>query len=331
MLESPPTISSERAELFTATIKELVQEPAKLRLAKAFANVLLNMTIRIEPEELIVGNMGSTLRSCQIFPEYSWRWIEQELDRFEKRRTEKFLISEKDKNTLREVFEFWRGRSTAEICATKMPEAAQRASKAGLFTIGAPGTGIGHVIVDYRRVLKDGLEAILAETAFLEEAEDDSEKAAFYEAVGIEIRAVIGFAERFAKLAEEQAKGEKDAQRKKELITIAKVCRRVPSKPAQSFQEALQSFWFIQLLVQIESNGHSISTGRFDQYMHPYYIKDIESERMAREEALELIEMLWIKFSSIIKLRDEYYSIAFAGHPMFQNLTIRVFRSLQRQ
>ncbi len=322
MLDSPPTISSERAELFTAAIKEHLQEPAKLRLAKAFANVLLNMTIRIEPEELIVGNMGSTLRSCQIFPEYSWRWIEQELDRFEKRRTEKFLISEKDKNTLREVFEFWRGRSTAEICATKMPEAAQRASEAGLFTIGAPGTGIGHVIVDYRRVLKDGLEAILAENAFLGEAEGDSEKAAFYEAVGIEIRAVIGFAERFAKLAEEQAKGEQDAQRKKELITIAKACRRVPAKPAQSFQEAVQSFWFIQLLVQIESNGHSISTGRFDQYMHPYYIKDIESERMARNEALELLEMLWIKFSSIIKLRNEYYSIAFAGHPMFQNLTI---------
>ena len=109
MLDSPPTISSERAELFTAAIKEHVQEPAKLRLAKAFANVLLNITIRIEPEELIVGNMGSTPRSCQIFPEYSWRWIEQELDRFEKRRTEKFLISEKDKNTLREVFEIWRG------------------------------------------------------------------------------------------------------------------------------------------------------------------------------------------------------------------------------
>jgi formate C-acetyltransferase len=164
MLDSPPTISSDRAEFFTAAIKEHVQEPAKLRLAKAFANVLLNMTIRIEPEELIVGNMGSTLRSCQIFPEYSWRWIEQELDRFEKRRTEKFLIGEKDKNTLRKVFEYWSGRSTAEICATEMPEVAQRASKAGLFTIGAPGTGIGHVIVDYRRVLNDGLETILAET-----------------------------------------------------------------------------------------------------------------------------------------------------------------------
>jgi formate C-acetyltransferase len=322
MLDSPPTISSDRAEFFTAAIKEHVQEPAKLRLAKAFANVLLNMTIRIEPEELIVGNMGSTLRSCQIFPEYSWRWIEQELDRFEKRRTEKFLIGEKDKNTLRKVFEYWSGRSTAEICATEMPEVAQRASKAGLFTIGAPGTGIGHVIVDYRRVLNDGLETILAETALLKEAENDSEKLAFYEAVEIEIRAVIGFAERFAELAEEQAKSERNAKRKKELINIAKACRRVPAKPAQSFQEALQSFWFIQLVVQIESNGHSISTGRFDQYMHPYYVKDIESGRMEREEALELLEMLWIKFSSIIKLRNEYYSTAFAGHPMFQNLTI---------
>jgi formate C-acetyltransferase len=323
MLEANPTISSERACIFTNAIRENYEEPSMLRLAKAFAAVLDNLTIRIDPGELIVGNMGPTFRSCQIFPEYTWTWIEEELNRFDKRRTERFVIEEIDKEKLRDVFAFWEGKSTAEICAEKMPEDSRKASKAGLFTIGAPGTGIGHVIVDYPLILRDGLEGLLK---IIEEYKarpvKDPDAALFYESAEIEINAVLRFADRFAKLAKSMAIKENDEQRKKELLEIARICNQVPAKPAQTFHEALQSFWFIHLLVQTESNGHSISTGRFDQYMSPYYNADIESNRITRGEALELIELLWIKFSSLIKLRDEYYSTAFAGHPMFQNLTI---------
>ncbi len=314
MLDSEPTISSERALFFTEYVKEHLSEPTKLRLAGAFAHVLDNMTIRIESEELIVGNMGPTPRSCQVFPEYSWKWIDEELDRFDKRRTERFSISSEDKKNLREVFKFWQDKSTAEIAGTAMPKESTQASKAGLFTIGAPGTGIGHVIVDYEKVLRKGLEGILDEI--------QGREGEYYDAVRIETSAVIRFAERFSKLADELAKKELDDKRKAELQEISRICKKVPAEPAETFQEALQSFWFIQLLVQTESNGHSMSTGRFDQYLFPFYESDIKNGRIDNEFVIELIELLWVKLTSLIKIRNEYYSIAFAGHPMFQNLTI---------
>ena len=314
MLDSEPTISSERAVLFTDYVKEHWSESVMLRLAGAFAHVLDNVTIRIEPEELIVGNMGPTPRSCQVFPEYSWRWIEEELERFDKRRTERFSISDEDREKLREVFKFWDGKSTAEIAGTVMPEESIQASKAGLFTIGAPGTGIGHVIVNYKNVLKKGFLRILDE---IEGKEGD-----YYDAVRTEIIAVLRFTERFSQLASELAEKEIDEHRKSELLEIARICKKVPAEPAGSFYEALQSFWFIHLLIQTESNGHSMSTGRFDQYMYPFYEADIKKGRVDKEGALELLEMLWVKLTSLIKIRNEYYSVAFAGHPMFQNLTI---------
>jgi pyruvate formate-lyase/glycerol dehydratase family glycyl radical enzyme len=323
MLESNPTISSERAVLFTEYVQTHDDEPVITKLAGAFAHVLDNMTIRIEPEELIVGNMGPTPRSCQVFPEYSWKWIHDELDRFNKRRTERFVISEKDKADLRKVFSYWEGKSTAEIASQQMPRESLRASKAGLFTIGAPSTGIGHVIVDYESVINNGLNGILAVIEELENREkSDENKVLFYEAAKVEIAAVLRFASRFSILAEEKASREKDENRRSELLEVSRICKKVPAYPAESFHEALQSFWFTHLLVQTESNGHSMSTGRFDQYMYPFLKKDFQAGKLDRAQVVELLEMLWVKFASLIKLRDEYYSVAFAGHPMFQNLTI---------
>ncbi|NHJ13784.1 MAG: glycyl radical protein [Candidatus Thorarchaeota archaeon] len=320
-LESEPTVSSERARLFTSYVKEHMEVPTQLRLAGAFAHVLENMTIRIEDEELIVGNMGPTPRSCQIFPEYSWAWIDEELDRLDKRRTERFAIAEKDKEILRDVFKFWKEKSTAEISLKQFSGDSIDASKAGLFTIGAPGTGIGHFIVDYRRVIHEGLDTILKEVSDLGEKADPCRRE-FYQAVEISLGAVIRFAGRFSKAAMEMAKNEQDDTRREELKEISRICARVPAQPATSFHEALQSFWFIHLLVQTESNGHSVSIGRFDQYVYPFYSSDLRHGKLTREKTLELLEMLWVKITSLIKLRDEYYSVAFAGHPMFQNLTI---------
>jgi len=323
MLESEPTISSERAVLFTDYVRKHWSEPTIIRLAGAFAHVLDRMTIRIEPEELIVGNMGPTPRSCQIFPEYSWAWINDELDRFSKRRTERFFLSKKDKENLSRVFEFWSGKSTAEIAAKVMPMESVRASKAGLFTIGAPGTGIGHVIVDYPLVINKGLNHILSQISIHEKkSKQDEKKVQFYRAVRIELEAVIRFANRFSLLAQELANKEKNEKRKEELAEISRICAKVPAQPAGSFHEALQAFWFIHLLVQTESNGHSMSTGRFDQYLYPYFHNDMKGGKINKAYALELLEMLWVKFTSLIKLRNEYYSVAFAGHPMFQNLTV---------
>ncbi|TFG99563.1 glycyl radical protein [Candidatus Thorarchaeota archaeon] len=323
MLESEPTISSERAVLFTEYIKGHLAEPPITRLAGAFVHVLENMSLRIEPEELIVGNMGPTPRSCQIFPEYSWSWIEEELDTLDKRRTERFRITNEDKENLRRVFEFWKGKSTSEIAGEIIPEESKKASQSGLFTIGAPGTGIGHVIVDYQTVLTRGFNGLLNDIDSLKKLHDmDERKRQFYDSARIQIHSVIRFAKRFSDLALRLADEEKDAQRRGELLEISRICAKVPAEPAETFHEALQSFWFVHLLVQTESNGHSMSTGRFDQYMYPFYQADMDKGRISRGEAQELLEMMWVKFTSLIKLRNEYYSIAFAGHPMFQNLTV---------
>jgi len=197
MLDAQPTISSERARLFTEYLKNHEEEPLQIRMAKAFSYVLDNLTLHIEPEEVIVASMGPTPRSCQIFPEYSWTWIYDELDRLNKRRTERFEIDEYDKATLREVFAYWKGKSTAEIANEEIPMESQLASKAGLFTIGAPGTGIGHFIVDYERVLFEGLEAIASEAAEHRTKTQDRKKQEFYEAVEISIAGVIRFANRY--------------------------------------------------------------------------------------------------------------------------------------
>ncbi|MEM2143287.1 MAG: glycyl radical protein [Candidatus Thorarchaeota archaeon] len=323
VLDAMPTLSAERARLFTEYVSSHLDQPAVVRMAGAFAHVVRNMTIRIEPEELIVGNMGPTPRSCQVFPEYSWEWIDRELDRLDKRRTERFHVSEEDKATLREVFKFWRGRSTAEVSSTRIPPESLAGARAGLYTIGAPGTGIGHVTVDYRRVLNEGLNSIIREARERrEQCRSPSPESDFYTAVEISLEAAIEFAHRFSLLARELAVRESDPERRRELLEISRICSVVPASSATSFHEALQSFWFVHLLVQTESNGHSISTGRFDQYMLPFYERDLREGRITRQRALELLEMLWIKLSSLIKLRDEYYSVAFAGFPMFQNLTI---------
>lgn len=138
----------------------------------------------------------------------------------------------------------------------------------------------------------------------------------------IVIEAVHQFAQRYSKLAQELADREKDSKRKAELLEISRICAKVPYEPATSFYEAVQSVWFIQLILQIESNGHSLSYGRFDQYMYPYYIKDIQEKVITKDEALELLTCLWIKTLTINKVRSQAHTLSSAGSPMYQNVTI---------
>jgi len=151
---------------------------------------------------------------------------------------------------------------------------------------------------------------------------DCGRKTHFYEAVIRSCKAVISYAERYAKLAEEMAAKCSDSVRKAELLQIAKNCYNVPRKGATSFYEACQTVWFIQQLLQVESSGHSISPGRFDQYMYPYYKKDIDNGVITRDFAQELIDCFWIKLNDINKVRDAASAEGFAGYSLFQNLIV---------
>jgi pyruvate formate-lyase/glycerol dehydratase family glycyl radical enzyme len=323
-----PEIDSERAVLITESFKQTEALPMIVRRAKALEKILGEMTIVIRDEELIVGNLTAKPRGTQIFPEFSNKWLLEEFESLEKRAGDVFLISGDTKKALREAFAYWDGRTTNELAAQYMFPETRDAIDAGVFTVGNYFfNGVGHISVDYAKVLAIGFNGIIAQAREELASADKGDPAYirkyhFLSAVIIAAEAAIAYANRFADLAARLAQTEKDERRKEELLLIAANCRRVPAEPARTFYEALQSFWFVQAIIQIESNGHSISPMRFDQYLYPYYQKDIVSGRIAREWAQELLDCLWIKFNDVNKVRDEGSTKAFGGYPMFQNLIV---------
>ena len=326
LYEHMPVIESARAKLITESYKETEGEPIITRRAKAFAHILHNIPIIIRDNELIVGSSTIAPRGCQTFPEFSYEWLEAELDTVATRTADPFEIAEETKAELKEADKYWKGKTTSELATSYMAPEAIKAIEHNIFT---PGNyfynGVGHVTVKYWEVLETGFEGIM------EKAQKEldgcsvgdgnyARKSHFLEAVILSCKAVIDYAGRYAKLAQEMAAQTSDPVRKQELFVIAENCSRVPAKGAQNFYEACQSFWFVQQLLQMESSGHSISPGRFDQYMYPYYKKDMEAGTITREFAQELMDCIWIKLNDLNKCRDAASAEGFAGYSLFQNL-----------
>ncbi len=324
-----PEIESARGVLVTESYKQTEDLAIINRRSAAFAHILQNLPIVIRDHELIVGSATVAPRGCQVFPEYSYEWLEAEFDTVETRAADPFYISEKTKGELREAYKYWKGKTNSDLAKSNMaPEAYAAFTKHGMFT---PGNyfynGIGHVCVQYDKVLQKGYRGIIAEAQAALDKLDVSDgdyvtRNNFLNAVIESCEAVIEYAHRYAKLACEMSKKESDPERKAELQKIAKNCAHVPEFPATDFHEACQSFWFVQLLLQIESSGHSISPGRFDQYMYPYYKKDVDAGKLTVEQAQELIDCIWVKLNDINKVRDAASADGFAGYGMFQNLIV---------
>lgn len=324
-----PEIESARGVLVTESYQQTEDLPIILRRSAAFAHILRHIPIVIRDNELIVGSATVAPRGCQVFPEYSYEWLEAEFDTVEKRAADPFYISEKTKAELRAVYPYWKGKTNSDLAKANMaPEAYEAFVTHGMFT---PGNyfynGIGHVNVNYEKVLKIGYRGIMAEAqAALDKLcvadPEYVQRHNFLTAVIESCEAVVEYARRYAKLAKELALKEQNPDRKAELEKIAKTCAHVPECPARDFHEACQSFWFIQLLLQVESSGHSISPGRFDQYMYPFYKKDIDAGKITVEQAQELLDCIWVKLNDINKVRDEASADGFAGYGMFQNLIV---------
>ncbi len=321
-----PEIESARAVLITESYRQTESEPMIIRRAKAFEHILENIPIIIRDMELIVGSTTIAPRGCQTYPEFSYEWLEAEFDTVETRSADPFYISEKTKAELKEANAYWKGKTTSELATSYMEPETLLAMEHNIFT---PGNyfynGVGHVTVKYDEVLAIGFSGIKekaqAELATLCLADGDyQKKSRFLEAVMISCDAVITYARRYAKLALEEAEKCSDMTRKKELLLIAQNCANVPEKGASGFYEACQSFWFVQQLLQLESSGHSISPGRFDQYMYPYYKKDLDSGRITRGFAQELMDCIWVKLNDLNKCRDAVSAEGFAGYSLFQNL-----------
>ncbi|ABD86726.1 glycyl radical protein [Rhodopseudomonas palustris] len=325
ILNAKPFVESERAVLVTDAYKETEGLPAILRRAKAAEKIFNNLPVTIRADELIVGAITKRPRSTEICPEFSFDWVEKEFETMATRVADPFQIPKETAAELHEAFKYWPGKTTSDLASSYMSQEAKDCIAAGVFTVGNYFYGgVGHVCVDYGKVLKIGFRGIITEVVLAMEKLDRMDpgyikKQQFYNAVIISYTAAINFAHRYAVKAEELAQTESNATRKAELLQIAKNCARVPEYGASNFYEACQSFWFLQALLQIESSGHSISPGRFDQYMYPFLAAD---KSISREFAQELIDCIWIKLNDVNKTRDGGSAQAFAGYAVFQNLCV---------
>lgn len=328
VLDEKPYIDAQRAILATLAYKENLNQPRVMVRAKMLEKVLDNMSIYIEDKSLLAGNQATKNRNAPIFPEYTMEFVMNELDQFEKRDGDIFYITEKTKEQLREIAPFWQNNNLRARGEALLPEEVRVFMETGVFGMeGKLNAGDAHLAVNYERILKDGLRGyekrVKEYKATLDLTNPDNiDKYCFYNAVLIVLKAVRNFANRYSVLAKDLAEKELNQERKIELLEISRICSKVPYELAETFQEAVQSVWFIQLILQIESNGHSLSYGRFDQYMYPYYDRDIKNGTIKESEALELLTCLWIKTLTINKVRSQAHTLSSAGSPMYQNVTI---------
>ena len=328
VLEEKPYIDAERAVLATQAYKENQNQPRVMVRALMLQKILENMSIYIEDKSLIAGNQATKNKNAPIFPEYTMKFVMNELDLFEKRDGDVFYITEETKQQLRDISPFWENNNLRARGEALLPDEVSVFMETGVFGMeGKLNAGDAHLAVNYERILAEGLKGYEERTKKLKAALDFTkpesiDKNVFYKSVLIVIDAVHTFANRYSKLAQDMALTEADAKRKEELLEISRICTKVPYEPASSFREAVQAVWFIQLILQIESNGHSLSYGRFDQYMYPYYKKDMENGSLSEESALELLTCLWIKTLTINKVRSQAHTLSSAGSPMYQNVTI---------
>lgn len=342
-LDAKPSICTERAEIYTKVYRSHGAEPLAVKRALALAETLRGMTIRIDGEELIVGNHASLLRAAPIFPEYAVDWILAELDELERRPGDAFFPSEEAKKTLRTILPFWQGSTLMEKGTALMDPLLREIHDSGIIRAeGNLTSGDGHIAVNFPKVLKLGIGGLLEEVSDRRAqtdlaTQDGLRREHFYRAVAIVLEALSQFIGRFAALAEETAAGLgrpsaspgerqgsplEPGRRREELFSIAAVCRRIALQPPESFHEALQLVYFVQLVLQIESNGHSVSLGRMDQYLGPFYAADLAAGRIEPTFAVELLQNTWLKLLAVTKIRPWSHTRFSAGGPLYQNVTI---------
>lgn len=328
VLDEKPCIDAERAVLCTEAYKENLSQPPVMKRALMLEKILDNMSIYIEDKTLLCGNQATKNGNAPVFPEYTLGFILDELDTFDKRDGDVFYITDETKQQLRDIYPFWKDNTLRDKGMALLPPEVGVFMETGLFGMeGKLNAGDAHLAINHSRVLKEGLEGYYRRAeeaqAALDLADPESiDKYTFYKAVLIVLDAVRRFSLRYSELAIELAGREADPKRKAELERMGAICAKVPWEPASSFWEAVQVAWFFQVVLQIESNGHSLSFGRFDQYLYPYYMADLGRGAITEEEALEILTNLWIKTLTVQKIRSQAHTLSSAGSPMYQNVTI---------
>lgn len=318
------SICSERALLITESFRQTEGEDYVLRKAKAFAHILKNMTIYIDPDSLIFGNQASRNFAAPIFPEYSIEWVIKELDEFDQRTGDVFKISEQVKADLRSIASYWKGHTHEDEVLRTTPKNIRQAEKQGvLHRGGISNSGDGHIVPKHELILQRGFRSLINEAqGKLTNKNLATESRTFYQSVIIALEGALAFIKRYSSLAYKMSERENDSKRKRELSRIGKMCETLMERPAQSFYEGCEICYLVHMLQMIESNGHSFCYGRFDQYMFDLYQTDKAKGILNKEKALEIITHLFLMNSSHNKVRTYGHTKFSQGYPLYSNLMI---------
>jgi pyruvate formate-lyase/glycerol dehydratase family glycyl radical enzyme len=327
LIQTTPGICAERAQAYTAIYQQFANDPPVLKRARALKAYLEQVSLSLDENEIIPGWQSSQPRHAPIFPEYSWKWVYDELDRFDQRHYDRFTISKKGKEELRTLLPWWEGRTLYESILDRQPQSVLDAARIGAISwTGQATSGEGHIVVDHQLALDLGFKGILDRSARLKNTlppgdAEGQQKKDFYQSVEIVFKGVLTYLQRLKLLVEQKAAAAR-TERKTELAQLAADLGVLQFQQPQNFRQALLVVWFVHLIQQMESNGHSVSLGRLDQYLFPYLQRDLQARVITEEEALELLEHFYLKVFSIIKLRTEAHSRTQTGYPTYQNLCV---------
>lgn len=328
LLSAVPSLCTERARIYTEAYREHEELPIARRRALALLRTLESCSIYIGEGELVVGNTASRPKAAAIFPEYSVAWLLKEIDGIDDRPAESYAASPEQKAEIKELCSWWKGRTLQDRAEANFSPTLAAINASGIVHAeGNMTTGDGHVAVNMARVLELGVGGYAAYVQRMDEGLDlgryeELKKHQLYLAMLDSLEALSTWIGRYAALAGEKAAACADPPRRAELEAIAAACSAIAKEPPRGFREALQLCVFVQLALQIESNGHSVSLGRMDQYLYPFYEKDAAAGRISAEEAKELLSCAWLKLLAVKKVRSWSHTRFSAGGPLYQNVTI---------
>ncbi len=330
-VHSKPSVCHHRADIWTRSHRRTEGEATPIRRAKAFKDTCGELPVTLFPGELLVGSAGTSRRSGVLTPEFSWRWLDQEMDTFESRPQDPYhMTAEQREFVRREIFPYWQGKSLEEAFLGRVPaETARILIDTGIIDNDSKWRqAVGEITPDYQdRLFPQGFDGIRREAeerlAALDPVTAEAQgQMDFYRSVILAAEGITLLARRYAEAAEALGAQTQEAARRAELLEIARVCRKVPAQPPETFHEALQFVWFVQLGGILSENPLALNLGRFDQYMFPFYEADLAAGRLTESQAQELVEALWIKLSVWVWAISANTANYFAGYNQFQNLTV---------
>lgn len=320
MLSEPRYASIEQAKIITESYQMHENDPRILQRAYALRAALEKLAIRVEPEELIVGNRTAGVRNGVVFPESGSSWVDREFETLPTRPQDKFQVRQEDIKYFREVIKpYWQGRSLEDIL--KKEYGTQIAKIAKVVKINQQDHAQGHICPDCKAWLEKGPQGIYLEAEeYMRSA--PQEKRDFYKSVQIVMEGVSHFMMRYADKMRELKRAETDEALREDMEQVASNCENLSKRPASTFHEAVQSIWFLMVILHMESNASSFSPGRLDRIFYPYYQRDVEMGILDEGKALEIIECLWLKFNEIVYMRNAHSAKYFAGFPIGFNIAV---------